>query len=212
MPVGLERRGFLVVVAGAPMLVALLQGCAAQEEEDTPDSWLDTASILQLERLLEGRLGVYAFNAANGVSVAYREQDRFALDSAQARSFFRKTLTEEEVSADSAQEAGTSPRALLETLLRLAPAGPASGLPAWRQRLREHGNTRRQLGDAVPQDWPVVMHAAQHGGSAYRAVLVFPPGRPAVGAVAMAEAQTAKSRNDILVAAVRQSLRMLGLS
>jgi hypothetical protein len=43
-------------------------------------------------------------------------------------------------------------------------------------------------------------------------VLVFPPGRPAVGAVAMAEAQTAKSRNDILVAAVRQSLRMLGLS
>lgn len=213
MPGGLERRRF-VAAASTLSVLALLQGCAAREEEaGLQDPALESASILQLEKRLAGRLGVYAINAANGVSVAYREQDRFALEPGQILQAFDPERARAAMPSSSDESAMTTPRALLETLLHRLPAAKAGpGDAGWSQRLRVHGKPHRVLAGLVPADWSVIEHAIRQSGATCMAALVLPPGKPVAGVVVMTDTQATKNRSAIVAAAARQSFRMLGLA
>lgn len=210
----LERRPFLFT-ASAIAVPLLLQACAARDEAPSVDPHLEGASILHLERLLEGRLGVYALNSRNGVSVAYRAQETFPLDPEPAMETMQSALTAPtgKQIERSRKPGSRAPRAMVEDLLQMATGVPGGGRFIGAQQLQALKQEKKSvLAPVIPKDWPWWEHTLVQKGDACFLALVWPANGSPVGLAVCTESPAKKSRSDILAAAARQSFRMLGLA
>jgi beta-lactamase class A len=73
-----NRRAFLLTLAALP-LAAASRTWAAGSSTTAPETEAAQARLAQIERELNGRLGLFALNTANGAQLGYRADERFPL-------------------------------------------------------------------------------------------------------------------------------------